>query len=104
MKRGFDTHSPGDQVASPAESILVCCSTPLYQFDSDTDKSVISEGVGILPVREPIGDLDFDHVLRSHLAMCKPDRLVFQRSSLSSAYFRKDRLASSEDEERQFRI
>jgi hypothetical protein len=76
-------------------SIEVCCLTPLYQFAFDAEECAIDSGVQILPVREPIWDLIFDGVLRSHLGICKPDKLVFQRSSLPSAYFSEDRLSAA---------
>jgi len=78
---------------APIESLPVCCLTPLYQFAFDAEESTIDSDTRILPVQEPIWDLKFDSVLRTHLGLCKPDKLVFQRSSLPSAYFTKDRLS-----------
>jgi hypothetical protein len=75
------------------ESVPVCCLTPLYQFALDADEYVVDDGVKILPLREPTWDLTFDSVLRSHLSMCQPDKLVFQLSLLPSAYFTEDRLS-----------
>lgn len=82
-------------MATPIEWVPVCCLTPLYQFALDAEECVIDGDVRILPVREPIGGLTFDDVLRSHLGMCQPDKLVFQRSLLPSAYFTEDRLSAA---------
>jgi hypothetical protein len=75
------------------EHVPVCCLTPLYQFAFDAEECVIENDLQVLPLREPIWDLNFDNVLRSHFALCKPDRVVFQRSSLPSSYFSEDRLS-----------
>lgn len=80
-------------MATSIESIPVCCLTPLYQFAFDSEECVIDSELQILPLREPIGDLTFDNVLRSHFALCRPDRLIFQRSSLPASYFTEDRLS-----------
>jgi hypothetical protein len=79
-------------VTAPIELIPVYCLTPLYQFAFDAVECVIDSDVQILPLREPIGGLTFDSVLRSHLGMCKPDNLIFQRSQLPSTFFTEDRL------------
>lgn len=84
---------------SSVEPVPVCCLTPLYQFAFDTDECVIDRDVQILPVREPMSGLTFDEVLRSHLRMCAPDRVIFQRSSLPSAYFSEDRLSAANAED-----
>jgi hypothetical protein len=82
-------------VTVPIESVPVFCLTPLYQFALDADEYAVDGDVQILPVREPILTLNFDDVLRSHLRMCLPDKLVFQRSLLPSGYFTEDMLSAA---------
>lgn len=81
-------------MAAPIKSVPVFCLTPLYQFAFDTDECAIGE-IQILPLREPILGLTFDEVLRSHLDICQPDKVVFQRSLLPSAFFTEDRPSSA---------
>jgi hypothetical protein len=80
------------KVDSHIESVPVFCLTPLYQFAFDGEEYAVDGDVQLLPLREPILDLTFDGILRSHLGLCKPDRLVFQRSQLPTTYFTEDRL------------
>jgi hypothetical protein len=82
-------------VAASIESIPVCCLTPLYQFAFDAEGFVVNGDVQILPVREPIGELNFDSVLRAHLGICEPDKVIAQHSQLPSAYFTEDRLEAA---------
>jgi len=75
------------------ESVPVFCLTPLYQLQCDAEELAIDD-IRVLSHRDSILDLQFDHVLRKHFGVCRPDHFVFNRASLQSDYFRDDRLSS----------